>query len=60
MLFTFGRSIQGNHQLLACVYSKEKEQKVMVDQLQSGGITMASLHNPGTLNEDACKSYSWP
>ena len=36
MLFTFGRSIQGNHRLLTYVHSKEKEQKVMVDHLQSG------------------------
>ena len=60
MLFTFGLSIQGNHQLLTDVYSKEKKQKAMVDRLQSSGIPMASLHKPVTLIEDACKSYSWP
>ena len=58
MLFTFGLCIQGNHQLLTCVYLQEKEQKVMVDHLQSGGMPMASLHKPVTLTEDACKSYS--
>ena len=60
MLFTFGLSIQGKHQLLAYVSSKEKEQKVMVDHLQSGGMPMASLHKPVTITKDVCKSYSWP
>ena len=60
MLFTFRLSIQENHQLLTSVYSTEKEQKVMADHLQSGGMPMASLHKPVTLAEDACKSCSWP
>ena len=60
MLFTFGLCIQGKHQLLAHVSSKENEQKVMIDHLQSGGMPMASLHKPVTITKDECKSYSWP
>ena len=56
MLFAFGLSIQGKHQLLANVSSKEKEQKVVVDHLQLGGMPMASLHKPVTITKDACKS----
>ena len=51
MLFTFGLCIQGNHQLLTCVYLQD--QKVIVDHLQSGSMPMASLHKPVTLSEGA-------
>ena len=60
MLFTFRLCIQGKHHLLTYVDSQEKEYKVMIDHLQSGGMPMASLHKHVTLTEDACKSYPWP
>ena len=49
MLFTFGLCIQGKYHLLTFVGSQEKEHKVMINHLQSGGVPMASLHKPVTL-----------
>ena len=52
MLFTFGLCIQGKHDL-TYVDSQEKEHKVMMDHLQSGGMPMASLHKHVTLKMHA-------
>ena len=41
MLFTLALCIQGKHHLHTHVDSQQKEQKVMIDHLQSGGMPMA-------------------
>ena len=44
MLFTFGLCIQGKYHLHTYVDSQEKEHKVRIDHLQSGGMPVASLY----------------
>ena len=49
MLFTYALCIQGKHHLLTYV---DKEHKVIIYHLQSGGMSMALLHKHVTLAED--------